>query len=77
MNDADTTPPEYKFRVNDRVVRDENVFKSGSRVMHGMIQEAYSKTSHYLGIHYPELYDVAWDNGEVGHGYLPHGLEKE
>lgn len=70
-------PEGYKFKILDRVKRLEDVFRPSSRMFHGIVIESYSKTSHFLGIYYPEMYDVHWDHGDIGRGYLPHGLEKE
>jgi hypothetical protein len=66
---------ETKFKVGDRVARDEtnlNFNFSSHKILHGKITKVYNDTYH------SELYDVEWDDGNKSNkGYLPHGLEKE
>jgi hypothetical protein len=67
------------FKVGDRVVRKENVYEENSRILHGTVTRCYAET--YPGCrddpprHYPELYEVKWDEKpEPEKGFLSHGL---
>lgn len=69
---TDTTAP--RFNVGDRVVRHRDVYDPRSRLMHGTVT-----ARRVMGEHYPEVYDVEWDEAykQSGAGYLPHGLDPE
>ena len=72
------------FSVGNRVIRPidtHNYWPKGFR--HGKVIKCYSKEEEHfpcidltLGP-YPELFDVQWDSGEIGYGFLPHGLIRE
>lgn len=65
-----------KFAIGERVVRHENVFDRGSRLLHGKVVEVYEWRTR--NGYYPELYAVLWDDRtEPSKGFLPHGLTKE
>ena len=63
------------FTVGERVKRLEDVYKPKSRMMFGVVTKKYSDYESQFGP-YPELYEVQWDDGKIGKGYLPHGLHK-
>ena len=64
-----------KFRIGDRVQRRIDIYGENSKMKLGTIIDAYSLTHPGLGRHYPELYQVQWDDGKVDAGFLPYGLE--
>lgn len=69
-----------RFQVGDRVTRPEDVFVQNSPLMKGTVTRTYTKHTYYpeseIDWFYPELYEVQWDNGKVGLGYLPHGIDR-
>lgn len=72
-----------KFQVGDRVIRPKDVYKRDSPIKHGTVSRRYSAPKKVylegdliLGP-YPELYEVQWDDGSTGKGFLPHGLDRE
>ena len=52
-----------------------------SPLRHGSVTRVYREPRHRRGAlwlgPYPELYEVAWDDGTTLPGYLPHGLDPE
>lgn len=77
-----------RWHVGERVrrrcyLKDRKILESASLSdsylkawKHGMVIRCYSMTGCQHGP-YPELYDVRWDDGTVGHSYLGHGLLDE
>jgi len=69
-----------KFKVGDRVCREKDIWDKSKGHKTGSISRRYSKplkkyvSGMILGP-YEELYEVLWDNGDTGKGYLPHGLD--
>jgi hypothetical protein len=64
-----------KFRVGDRVCRPIDIYDEESYLKFGIVTKVYSRMDPILG-HYPELYEVKWDEPLYGtrDGYLPNGL---
>ena len=60
-----------KFEIDQRVSR--CIDGAGKYHKYGTIIKTYSCFGTEFG-DYPELYNVQWDGGIVGHGYLPHGI---
>ena len=66
-------------KKDDRVCRPADIFGTDSPLLTGSVAQVYSDTSCIPGIlgdpvHYPELYEVLWDNGQCQKGFLPRGL---
>ena len=72
-----------RFKVGDEVTRPKDCFKPVKKwqLKHGVVTRVYSKWSTALpdmpSYYLPELYEVVWNDGKVGKGYLPHGIELE
>lgn len=71
----------WKFKRRDRVKREINIYNRKEGFKFGIIISRYSKPMEQYGDislgPYEELYDVLWDDGKTGRGFLPHGLDKE
>jgi len=70
----------YKFKINDRVKREVDIFDKTKGYKTGRIIRQYSKPEkkYYSGLilgPYPELYEVLWDNGIKEKGFLAHGID--
>jgi len=78
-----STPIQYKFKIGDRVTRLKDIFDKNSPLLHGSVIKVYSMTGLRIpsdGIDlgfYEQVFDVNWDSGGFGQGFLPHGLEPE
>jgi hypothetical protein len=71
-----------KFQLRDRVIRQEDVFKADSPVLHGRIVRIYEQVVAAGRTRqrdfYPEMYDVLWNEKQhIGVGYLPDGLDPD
>ena len=55
----------WQYQIGQRVRRDAK---------EGKVIKRYSKQSEVLDIFYPELYDVEWDDNQIKHSFLAHGL---
>jgi len=70
-----------RFAPGARVERRLDVFDNESSMRTGTVIRAYSEmrparpASDLPELHYPELYDVLWDDGQTGHAYLRHGID--
>jgi hypothetical protein len=62
------------FEIGESVTRRVDVYDEHSRLRYGGVTDIYEKTSKYG--HYPELYEVQWQDGTVEKGFLPHGLHR-
>jgi len=72
----------YRFAIGQRVIRPVDVYNKNSPLRHGKIIYVYDSTYYnsdpdLSDWYYPELYDVRWDDGKIGRGYLRHGLNQE
>ena len=70
----------WKFKINDRVKREINIYNRSEGFKFGIITLRYSRPEDQYGDitlgPYKELYDVLWDDGKAERGFLPHGLDK-
>lgn len=70
------------FAAGDRVIRPIDVYGDHSKLKHGVVVRRYGQAwyrqDHTWPVGFdPELYEVRWDDGTVGKGYFPHGLDPE
>jgi hypothetical protein len=78
------THDKTSFQRGQRVCRPQDVFDTDSPLLTGAVADVYEMWMYTClqeerpfcpPVHYPELYRVEWDNGTIGHGYLPHGIQ--
>lgn len=67
-----------KFKINDRVSREIDIYDRSKGLKIGTIKRLYSKPEekccNSILSPYPELYGVFWDNRKYEEGFLPHGI---
>ncbi len=62
-----------RFNKGDRVGCPVNFLDPDSRLKYGVVVKVNSRKEKWRG-HYPEMYAVRWDDGEIRDGYLANGL---